>query len=77
MVTQKFTNTAREFESSREKDTFAAPDVPHLRSSQKSKKNKDVLNDDLIVSLSDAYENRRARQVSEWVREQSRYVHFA
>ena len=23
-------------------------------------------NDDLIVSLSDAYENRRARQVGEW-----------
>ncbi|MEP6703541.1 MAG: hypothetical protein ABJB34_01930 [Acidobacteriota bacterium] len=25
-------------------------------------------NDDLIVSLSDAYENRRARQVGEWER---------
>lgn len=25
-------------------------------------------NDDLIVSLTDAYENRRARQVSEWER---------
>ena len=25
-------------------------------------------NDDLIISLSDAYENRRARQVGEWER---------
>jgi len=24
------------------------------------------INDDLIVSLADAYENRRARQVNEW-----------
>ncbi len=27
--------------------------------------------DDVIVSLMDSYENRRARQVMEWVRQQS------
>ena len=27
--------------------------------------------DDVIVTLSDSYENRRARQVVEWVRQQS------
>ncbi|HMS42915.1 MAG TPA: hypothetical protein PKE69_21980 [Pyrinomonadaceae bacterium] len=31
-----------------------------------SKQNPKQLNDDLIISLSDAYENRRARQVFEW-----------
>lgn len=31
-----------------------------------SKKNSKELYDDLIVSLADAYENRRARQVFEW-----------
>ncbi len=31
-----------------------------------SKQNSKQLNDDLIISLSDAYENRRARQVFEW-----------
>ena len=31
-----------------------------------SKQNSKQLNDDLIVSLSNAYENRRARQVFEW-----------
>lgn len=31
-----------------------------------SKQNPKQLNDDLIISLSEAYENRRARQVFEW-----------
>lgn len=31
-----------------------------------SKQNSKQLNDDLIGSLSEAYENRRARQVFEW-----------
>ncbi len=72
------TNAARGFESSREKDKFTAPEAisPH-RNSQKPKINRDPLTDDLIMSLSDAYENKRARQVSEWERAQSRYVHFA
>jgi hypothetical protein len=32
-------------------------------------------NDDLIMSLSDAYENRRARQVGEWERLYGRNVY--
>ena len=32
----------------------------------KKKPKQNALNDDLIVSLSDAYENKRARQVFEW-----------
>jgi hypothetical protein len=34
-------------------------------------------NDDLILSLSDAYENKRARQVSEWERLYSHNVYRA
>ena len=33
-----------------------------------SKSRSTEKNDDLIMSLSDAYENRRARQVGEWER---------
>jgi hypothetical protein len=35
------------------------------------------LSDDLIVSLSDAYENRRARQVFEWEMSQKRTLRSA
>ena len=42
---------------------------PTLFSSQsQSQSQSKEKNDDLIVSLSDAYENRRARQVGEWER---------
>lgn len=43
------------------------PSTPHtlLSSSRTQSMEK---NDDLIVTLSDAYENRRARQVGEWER---------
>ena len=33
-----------------------------------SKTSENLMSDDLIVSLSDAYENKRARQVFEWER---------
>ncbi len=45
------------------------PDIknPHqLLSSSRTRSTEK--NDDVIVSLSDAYENRRARQVGEWER---------
>jgi hypothetical protein len=47
--------------------------LTHLRdalSSGRSHSKDNTLNDELIVSLADAYENRRARQVSEWERRQ-------
>ena len=43
-----------------DKRTNSPTNLPSSRSSQPEK------NDDLIVTLSDAYENRRARQVGEW-----------
>ncbi len=44
----------------------AAEDISPLLSNRISKSKDNNLNDDLIVSLSDAYENKRARQVVEW-----------
>jgi hypothetical protein len=51
----------------------AAAVFTHLRdalSSGRSHSKENTVNDELIVSLADAYENRRARQVSEWERRQ-------
>lgn len=47
--------------------------IPKPFSKKKSKQNS--LTDDLIVALSDAYENKRARQVFEWeaIRRQNSY----
>ncbi len=43
--------------------------ISQLLSARLSKKSKEQKpNDDLIVSLADAYENKRARQVFEWER---------
>jgi len=41
--------------------------------SGRSQSKDSFTNDDVIVSLADAYENRRARQVTEWEKRQ----HFA
>ncbi|MGC2235732.1 MAG: hypothetical protein WA584_06200 [Pyrinomonadaceae bacterium] len=50
-----------------ENETLAATeDISQLLSNRISKSKDNNLNDDLIVSLSDAYENKRARQVVEW-----------
>jgi hypothetical protein len=44
--------------------------INHALSSARSRSKDNRYNDDLIVSLSDAYENRRAQQVNEWERHQ-------
>ncbi|MET0752558.1 MAG: hypothetical protein ABWZ66_04265, partial [Pyrinomonadaceae bacterium] len=50
-----------------ENETLAATeDISQLLSNRISKSKDNNLNDDLIVSLSNAYENKRARQVVEW-----------
>jgi hypothetical protein len=48
----------------------AAAIINHALSSSRSHSKDAYKNDDLIVSLADAYENRRARQVTEWERHQ-------
>ncbi|HEY2867293.1 MAG TPA: hypothetical protein VGJ02_09390 [Pyrinomonadaceae bacterium] len=42
----------------------------HSPSFERSQSRENLLNDELIVSLSDAHENKRARQVNEWERRQ-------
>ncbi len=59
----KRTKQNKEITKLNESETFT-PNKPI--SKLLSKQNSKQLNDDLIVSLSDAYENRRARQVFEW-----------
>lgn len=56
-------------------DKLSENDGPAVRSyiserlpSRKPQPKDTFINDDLIVSLSDAYENKRARQVVEWER---------
>jgi len=67
MVKRTKTNAAGEFNKSNENETLAAREsFSKLPSNRTSKSKENSLNDDLIVSLSDAYENKRARQVVEW-----------
>lgn len=40
--------------------------INHALSSARSRQKDIYFNDDLIVSLEDSYENKRARQVTEW-----------
>ncbi|HEX8288973.1 MAG TPA: hypothetical protein VF556_13305 [Pyrinomonadaceae bacterium] len=68
MVNQTNTNVASEINKLNEKETSAVLDyISTLLTKRISKtKENNASNDDLIVSLSDAYENKRARQVIEW-----------
>ena len=60
-------NIASEIDKLNENETLAvASYISQLLSTRISKQRENSANDDLIVSLSDAYENKRARQVFEW-----------
>ncbi len=62
-------NIAGEINKLNEKETLAVANyISQILSSRLSKSKENQTNDDLIVSLSDAYENKRARQVFEWER---------
>jgi hypothetical protein len=62
------------------KDAALQHDKPYLQddpalvrqslSSARSRSKENIHHDDLIVSLGDAHENKRARQVTEWERRQ-------
>ena len=69
MVNRSDKNTARKYNLSDE----AVTSPQHSFSSRQPKLTKNSVNDDLIVSLAGAYENKRARQVNEW--ERMRGVH--
>lgn len=67
MVNRANTNVAREIDKLNENESLAVLDyISQLLSSRKTKSKNNSTSDDLIVSLSDAYENKRARQVFEW-----------
>ena len=44
----------------------AASIINHARSSNRLQQKDNYFSDDLIVSLADSYENKRAQQVTEW-----------
>jgi hypothetical protein len=67
MVKQTNQNIASQIDKLNENETLAvAGYISQLLSKRNSKQKENFSNDDLIVSLSDAYENKRARQVFEW-----------
>lgn len=69
MVNRKNRNIASEINKLNENETSEVLDyISELLSTRKPKSKENLPNDDLIVSLSDAYENKRARQVFEWER---------
>lgn len=67
MANRVNTNVAGEIDKLNENDTLAVPSyISQLLSSRKPQSKDNPINDELIVSLSDAYENKRSRQVTEW-----------
>ncbi|CAN5645198.1 hypothetical protein BH24ACI1_BH24ACI1_16130 [soil metagenome] len=67
MVKQTHQNIASEIDKLNDNDAIAVVNyISQLLSNRISKSKESKSGDDLILSLSDAYENRRARQVVEW-----------
>lgn len=68
MVKQHNRNVAGEIDKLNENETHAVLDyITELLSARIPKsKEQNSINDELIVSLQDAHENKRARQVFEW-----------
>lgn len=63
MVNKPNNTTVREIKSTQ-------PVITEFASAHRSQHSKKNNADDIIVSLAEAYENKRARQVVEWVRQQ-------
>lgn len=68
MINQANKTIASQIDKLNENETLAVVNyISQLLSKRISKQQKDSFyNDDLIGSLADAYENKRARQVVEW-----------
>ncbi len=67
MVKQTKQNIAGEINKLNENETLAVVKyISQLLSTRISKQTENSINDDVIASLADAYENKRARQVFEW-----------
>lgn len=69
MVERANTHVNAEIDELTENDTLAVLNyISELLSAQKSTSRDTAFNDELIMSLANAYENQRARQVTEWER---------
>ncbi len=74
MVKQNNANVANEINKLNENERLAVLNyistilTTHVSKSKENPTRENQVSDDLIVSLSDAYENKRARQVMEWER---------
>lgn len=69
MVKRTNQNIASEISKLNENETLAVLQyISQLLSTRISQQKNNSINDDLIVSLADAHENKRARQVFEWER---------
>ncbi len=67
MVKQTSQTIASQIDKLNENETLAVVGyISQLLSTRISKTKENYSNDDLIVSLAEAYENKRARQVFEW-----------
>jgi hypothetical protein len=78
MVKQTENKIAREINKLNETESLAVLDyISDILSTKLPKSKENPLNDELIISLSDAMENKRARQVIEWERVRRRNLHRA
>lgn len=69
MVTKTNDKIVREIDKLNESETLAVVEyISQILSRRIAKQSENQPNDDLIASLSDTRENRRARQVVEWER---------
>jgi hypothetical protein len=69
MVNRMNTNVTRETDKLNDNDTLAVLSYfSELVSSRPAHSTDNSISDELIRSLSDSYENMRARQVTEWER---------
>jgi hypothetical protein len=78
MANRNSTDVAVELDKLNEADAASVLSfISQLRSSNKLQSKDKSINDQLIGSLSDAYENQRARQVTEWEKLHRQHIHRA
>ncbi|HSK74101.1 MAG TPA: hypothetical protein VK892_20545 [Pyrinomonadaceae bacterium] len=78
MVNRANQNIAKEIDKLNDNESIAVLNyISELLSTRLPKSKENPFQDDLIVSLQDAYENKRARQVFEWERTRRRNFYNA
>ena len=78
MVKQTENKIALEINKLNEKESLVVLEyISDLLSTRISKSKENSANDDIIVSLADAVENKRAQQVFEWERVRRKNLHRA